>query len=396
MLKRIKKEYLRFIRRQFYRYEDEITGSKVLENVYKRKSNKRVLISYLQRPFLVPFDNSHTNWLECKIAADIFDELGFIVDVVNFTTSGRSINYKKYEIIYGGGSPVTQALNKSVKTILYSPGCSSVYQRRATLNALHRFLFKSGYCAWDSIRLCEDVLEQYGLSDLIITLGNSFVADTYKLYDFKQKIVNIPLFFLDGHEIDLSLKNYRKARNKFLWFGSAGAVHKGLDVLFNVFKERDDIELYVCGLRKEEYSFHLYYKDEVSNNIPNIKNLGFVKLESPQFKQILNDCVSVICPSVSEGGAASVLNIMGNGGLIPIVSKATGLEMEDNCYILENISEGHVSKAIDEVLKISEKELFQMSQQIMNYTKSYHSIENYRTTLKKHILSQTVENSLDE
>ena len=99
MLKRIKKEYFRFIRKQFYRYQDEITGNKILENVYNRKSDKRVLISYIQRPFLVPFDNSHTNWLECKIAADIFDELGFIVDVVNFRTTGRAINYEKYKII---------------------------------------------------------------------------------------------------------------------------------------------------------------------------------------------------------------------------------------------------------------------------------------------------------
>ena len=89
----------------------------------------------------------------------------------------------------------------------YIHGCSSVYQRRATLNAFHCFRFKSGYCAWDSIRLCDDISEQYGLSDLIITLGNGFVADTYKLDDVNQNIVNIPLFFLDGHEINLNLKN---------------------------------------------------------------------------------------------------------------------------------------------------------------------------------------------
>jgi hypothetical protein len=40
--------------------------------------------------------------LECYTAAEIFNELDYVVDVINFE-SNKKIDYKKYDVIYGMG-----------------------------------------------------------------------------------------------------------------------------------------------------------------------------------------------------------------------------------------------------------------------------------------------------
>lgn len=48
----------------------------------------------------------------------------------------------------------------------------------------------------------------------------------------------------------------------FLWFGSAGAIHKGLDILLDTFKNVPKGELYIAGLCKDE----VWLLDEYSEN----------------------------------------------------------------------------------------------------------------------------------
>ena len=164
------------------------------------------------------------------------------------------------------------------------------------------------------------------LSDGVVVLGNDFVLDTYKNYDKQgaERFKNLNAFFYDVYDIDLSKKDFSKAKEHFLWFGSSGLLHKGLDLLIDIFSKRRDIYLHICGASKKEKDFFDYYGPALSKS-KNIINHGFVDIKSEEFKNIMDQCAFIIFPSVSEGGAPAVLNTIANGGLIPILTKSTGL-----------------------------------------------------------------------
>ena len=65
---------------------------------------------------------------------------------------------------------------------------------------------------------------------------------------------------------------------------------------------------------------------------------GFVDIESKRFASILDMCGILLNPSISEGCAVSVLNVLGNGALLPICSSATGVDFGDASIRVEEVS----------------------------------------------------------
>lgn len=47
------------------------------------------------------------------------------------------------------------------------------------------------------------------------------------------------------------IKSISSSRRNFLWFGSVGLIHKGLDIVIDAFKELPDLSLNVYGLDKK-------------------------------------------------------------------------------------------------------------------------------------------------
>ena len=78
----------------------------LIENVFKTKNRKKVLISYIVNPFVFGISYKHSNELECYTAAKIFNKLGYQVDIVNYDeTELIPEDLLKYDIIYGFGEP---------------------------------------------------------------------------------------------------------------------------------------------------------------------------------------------------------------------------------------------------------------------------------------------------
>lgn len=180
----------------------------------------------------------------------------------------------------------------------------------------------------------------------------------------------------------LQKKEYSKIKNNFLWFGSLGALHKGLDIVIDIFKRRNDINLIICGLNPSEKDFCQYYEDVLNGNFKNIQNRGFVNIESQEFKNIMNNVAAIIFPSVSEGGAVAILNVMANGGLVPIISKSSGLDVAKYGFQFSEISEKAVENQINNFLKLSNTELLGLSSLIKNDTRKMYSYENYENNLE--------------
>jgi glycosyltransferase involved in cell wall biosynthesis len=111
---------------------------------------------------------------------------------------------------------------------------------------------------------------------------------------------------------------------------SGGQVHKGLDLLLEVFARKSNISLYVCSSFKFEKDFCDLFKHELFH-LDNVKPIGFIDVMSAKFIEIAEVCTYSVLPSCSEANSSSVLTTM-SAGLIPIVSRECGFEDDEVHY----------------------------------------------------------------
>lgn len=356
-------------------------------NVFNTRYHKRVLISYIVDPFVSKNNFSHTNLLECYTAAEIFNKLGYCVDVVDLNYIKR-INYSKYDVVYGMGIPLENSFyykGKKIKRIFYATGCNTLYSNIVTLLKVRNFFDSHDRLIINSSRFIEKNQHfQTLLSDRVIVLGNKFVLDTYKMFDLdgSKRYLNLNAFYYDVYDIDIYKKDFLTAGKHFLWFGSSGLIHKGLDLLIDIFSLREDIYLHICGDFGSEKEFYDYYGQIIDKSY-NIINHGFVDIRSDEFKKIMNTCAFTIFPSVSEGGSPAVLNVIANGGLIPIITKSSGLDIDDFGIFIEKPEIIYVNDSIKKALSFNLDQLTKMSLFAKNYIRNNYTIEKYKENLIK-------------
>lgn len=362
---------------------------KLLSNVFNKSYDKKVLVSYIILPFTSGVKTTHTNTLECFTACKIFDELGYNVDVIDYDSKSVSFAYEEYDLIYGFGTPIEESFNagNSIKRVIYGTGCDTVYSNTASLARVKSFYEKYRILCLSSARLAELTWRrQIIFSDLVIALGNDFVKRTYQ-EQTNSKVESLNLFFRGGEKTDLLSKKYSSAKNKFIWWGSAGAIHKGLDLLLEVFLKRKDIELYVCGY-KPEYPFHEYFMRVINENT-NIHDVGFVMIDSAQYFQLLNECAATVYPSISEGGAPGIVQLACVGGIIPIVPKNIGLDVPFSDLTISEFNAEAVEKSIDTFLKYDSKYIEEESIRFRDSMIDLYSYERYAERLKR-LLSEVL------
>ena len=139
-------------------------------------------------------------------------------------------------------------------------------------------------------------------------------------------------------------KDFEACRRHFLWLGSHGFVHKGLDLVLEAFAAMPEYHLTVCGPTKgeveKEFEKVLYVEKDFEKTFykelyqtSNIRTVGWVDVASPEFMQIANDCIGLINPSCSEGEGGAVVGCM-HAGLIPIVSYESGVDIDAFGFLL--------------------------------------------------------------
>ena len=115
--------------------------------------------------------------------------------------------------------------------------------------------------------------------------------------------------------------------HRFLFLASRGQVHKGLDLLLELFALEPDLELVVCSQFHKERDFVRAYRRELFAT-PNIHPVGFVDVRSPAFAALQAECGAMILPSCSEGQSGTVTAAL-SYGLPPIVSRECGFDEPD-------------------------------------------------------------------
>lgn len=360
----------------------------MIENVNGTNYDKYALLSYITVPFK---DDSftHSNYFEAKSWAKILSDLGYNVDVINFD-GNRNLDLSKYEVICGFGNVFQNyfegCYSKKIKTIYYATGMHVYHQNQATLQRVKNVYNLKGVWLGKSARFVEKTwTHQTLLVDGIIALGNEKCADSFKEH-YEGTVLSVPAPIYQIYDAeDFINQRSLNANTNFLWFGSSGLIHKGLDLLLDYFSKHNDLTLHICGPIENEIDFVNVYTKELFET-KNIITYGFVDINGDKFADILKKCSFVIFPSCSEGGCVSVLTAIGNGGLIPIISHETTISTGNEIWI-ENLTYEGVDKSIRKALSLDKVTVKNMQFDNYKSVKTHNSATNYYNQLKMSIIS---------
>lgn len=319
------------------------------QNVNKTKYAKNCLILYIVFPFKNKNNvETHQNQWQVKELARIIGSFGYNIDVIDYDNNNIKFN-KKYDLIIdlhpGLNTSYWPYMNIDCCRIAYITGSNPTFSNKAEERRLDQLLERRGK-KLIARRICKefskDILESF---DAVFFIGNEYNWKTYNGFSIKK------VYFIknNGYVFNSVVENSRRKTNNFLFFASSGQVHKGLDLLLEVFDEQDiGANLYICSSFQSEKDFCDLYNDELFHR-KNIFPIGFVDINSNEFNQVMKICSYVVMPSCSEGIAGSILTAM-SAGLIPIVSRECGFG-EDEVILFEDCNINSIKKTITEYAK---------------------------------------------
>lgn len=341
------------------------------------RARGNVLLAYILEPFLrrpgEPVSSAHTHHGESLLIAEVYVNLGFAVDVIDYRNSEYRPR-RKYDIL------VSARTNLERIARLLDPACVKI----AHLDTAH-YLFNNAAAyaralalrqrraaACDSIRIVEPnrALEH---ADYGALLGGDFLRETYAYAG--KPLVCLPIPTVTIYPAP-DTKDFAACRHRFLWFGSSGLVHKGLDLVLEAFAGTPELELLVCGPIEQEPEFVAIYRRELYE-LPNIRTLGWVDVTSARFLEIAQQCVALVFPSCAESASASSLTCM-QAGLIPVLTPEAGVPLGDYGIALSDASVEGIRQAVKALSASPTEELARRAHKTWAYARSHHTRDRYR------------------
>lgn len=386
---RLIKKITRQLGFEVIRYSPNSTKKELVSLKLKNGFKGNVLLSYINGVsngidiFLLKdgesIPNSHTNYWESLQIAKTFLDLGYAVDVIDYSNK-TFIPHKDYSFFIGARTNFerfAQILNKDCVKIVHLDTAHWLFNNCASYKRHLYLQQRKGVTITKSKKMVDkNIAIEY--ADYATLLGNQFTVSTYSYA--KKPIYYIPISTCSVYPWPEE-KDYEFCRKNFLWLGSGGLVHKGLDLVLDAFSDMPDYHLTICGPVKEEKEFEsIYYKELYQ--LPNIHTVGWVDVSSQAFIDIMNSCIGLIYPSCSEGQSGCVVNCL-HGGLIPIVSYESGVDVNGFGVILNDCSIDEIKNSIRKVSDLTSQELKLMAQKAWEFARTKHTRERFAEGYKK-------------
>ena len=341
-----------------------------------------VLLSYITAPFRrIPDDKwptSHSNYWECFQMARTFLDFGYAVDIIDWTDD-RFLPKKGYEVfidIHSNMERLSPFLGDKCLKILHITGAHWLFQNHAEYARLIALQQRRGISLVPHRIVPPSLGIEY--ADCATIIGNQFTISTFTY-------ANKPI-----HRIPLSSavtfpwiadKDFDACRRTFLWIGSSGMVHKGLDLVLEAFTDLKDFDLHICGPVQDEIDFVKAYSKELYRTA-NINTKGWIDVSSPEFAALTRRCAAVVYPSCSEGTAGSVVTCL-HSGLIPIISKESGVDIGDFGFLCRNNTTEEIKEMIQGVAGLSTDELRARSKKAWEYAQDNHTREEFAKVYRR-------------
>jgi len=336
-----------------------------------------VLLSYLIDPFFKKSNDdpaffAHTNMWECKQMAQTFLDFNYKVDVINWNNQ-KFTPKQKYSFfidIHSNLERLVPFLDRDCIRILHITGAHWLFQNRAEYARLLALQQRRGITLIPRRLVLPSLGIEY--ADCATTLGNQFTISTFSYV--KKPIYRVPISASVLYPFPED-KDYEACRSRFLWFGSSGMVHKGLDLVLEAFAEMPEYHLTVCGPVKNEKDFESAFFKELYQT-PNIHTIGWIDVSSPKFQEITKNCIGLIYPSCSEGGGGSVVTCL-HAGLIPIVSIESSVDINDFGITLKDCTVDEIKKSVKILSGQSVNELKLRVRKAWEYARAHHTREQF-------------------
>lgn len=350
------------------------------------KNCKYALLYYKTDAFTNPKlakDYTHTNYWESVEIANILNRMGYIVDIIDRTATRFNLE-DKYDLFIGIGvgdsgqhyPDIAKQVPSAIK-ILYALGPEPEQSNYWLESRYISYFFRHSDVNYMKMRRIinnVDIDEVMKHTDVILTNANEYIQQTYSYFGKPTHRV-----WLSTHP-DLTMA-YPKDQKSFLYFGGNGNISKGLDLAIEAITGTD-LQLYICSPFEKEYNPKLP---------PNIHWIGFTKVGSKEFNELTEKCGYVILPSCSEGCATSVTTCM-RRGLVPIVTKETGVDVGNFGYLIDTCIIDEIRKQLVEISNTHPWEFARRSLDSFKESEKYtqdNFIRTFNEALCKILQSQT-------
>ena len=332
----------------------------------------RALLSYRIEGFILEPDSPslqrHTNFWQSVQMARTLTELGFIVDVIDY----RNLEFHPRHDY----SLFIDVRNNMERLAPYlGPGCLKIFHidtaHLLAHNAneaarLYALLQRRGV----TIQSSRAQSPNRGIETADCATGN---VGEFSLSTFRYAGKPIyPLPAPVAHSFDWPEdRDWDACRRRFIWFGTGGLVHKGLDLVLEAFAGLPDCHLTVCAPLETDPAFTSAYQRELYET-PNIDPVGWVQIGGTDFKRIVTTCCAVVFPSCSEGLSTSTLECM-HAGLIPVVSHQVGVPTEGIGFEISPCTVDQIRKLVRQVTEMPPDELKSMCYGAWEYARMNHT-----------------------
>lgn len=332
-----------------------------------------------------PLLRTHNHFLEARSIAACLLERGYSVDFISFRNREFAPR-KRYDVFFSARTNferIAKTLNPDCVKIVHLDTSHWLYNNHAALHRL-REVQNSRAVALTSYTPIE---HNQGIeaADCATLLGNEF---TYRTYAFAGKpVFQIPNPGTTAYQWD-DTKDFDACRNRFLWLGSAGLVHKGLDLVLEAFAGMPDLHLTVCGPIERDRHFVEAFRKELYGT-PNIETLGWVDITSPAFTELAGRTAAHIYPTCADACCGSVINCM-HAGLIPVTTPQAGIDVDPSWgLVFTELSVEAVQHAVRTVAGLTAHRLTAMARASHEEAQRVYSRERYEAVLGR-VLDQVL------
>lgn len=366
-----------------YFYDQRVLESPVIQNLsYNHVSGqKKAILCYLTYSHFTNWErvnSGRTQPYEIMVIVKILASMGYSIDIIgcNDMRALAHIESKQYDLIFGFGETFYQLAQQQpwAITVLYMTEQHPEFSYREEQKRIDYFnkrrnqqlkVSRSGkfYKKHHFDRLYTEVIVMGEVENFLLHYSRPFTI-------FPTGLNNSSFTF--------RTKSYAQTRKHFLWLGSPGAaIHKGLDLLLDIFSGRDDLVLHIGGMGDS---------DRKKVNLPvrdNIIDHGFITINSGFFLEIIEQCSFILLPSCSEACATSVATGMLHG-LIPVVMKDAGFNrLKDNAIFLSDFRLDYLGARLDELANLTPQYLETLSRNAYDFAQANFTIQTFETNMRQ-------------
>jgi hypothetical protein len=331
-----------------------LPGAGIARAVAGAGAPRHALLMYSVRAFrdLSP-RATHQNIFQQRELARALAELGHEVDVVDFDERRRGLLRHDYDLVVDlhlVEHPLYEGrLRTGAKRIAYITGNNPEFSNAAERERLADLERRRGERLAPR-RQCPPFPRELERFDAFFYFGNDASLATYSGY----RLPPAHRLFNGGYDDVQPTDPARRDPRRFLFLGGTGQVHKGLDLLLELFAGEPGLELVVCSPFRAERDFTRAYHRELFRT-PNIRPVGFADVKSAAFRDLQAGCGTMVLPSCSEVQSSNVTVAL-SFGLPCVVSDACGFD-EPEILVLPDCRPDTLRRVVHELAAQSPEQL---------------------------------------